>query len=332
MGNRVNGYDDVQRRWGDELERRMQDSIEAAGLMGEMCRYTMSSGGKRMRSILPVWVCVNLGGSPDDALDIGAGFEILHNASLVHDDLQDGDRYRRGRPTVWHRWGAAHAISVGDALIFHAMYRLLRAPDAIPVVAMVQKALALAAEGQIMELQLGLPDGHPDALRPTLALWKDMARKKTGQLFSACLRAGALAARADAETVARIGEYGERLGLFFQVQDDYLDLVGEKGRERRGSDLMEGKVSFPIAWAHEHCDASDVAHLRRVVEGKREEKTPALIDEAIALLERTRALEATAAWLSAAHDVAAGDPMAEVMPGFVTRLLSPVKHALCGGK
>jgi geranylgeranyl pyrophosphate synthase len=326
------GYDDVKRIWGDEIERRIEESIAADGLMGEICCYAVKSGGKRVRAILPVWACANLGGRPDSALDIGAAFEIIHNASLVHDDLQDGDRHRRGRPTVWHRWGAAHAVSAGDALIFLGISRLLRAPDAVRTVGMAQKALALAAEGQIIEVQLRLPGGHPDALYPTLARWEDMARKKTGQLFSACLRAGAIAARADAETVECIGEYGESLGLFFQVQDDYLDLVGDKGRECRGTDLLEGKVSFPIAWAYEHAAASDVAFLRRVVEGQREEKTPAMVAEALALLERTGALDATAAWLKAAHDAAVRHPMAEVLPVFATRLLSPVAHALLGGE
>jgi hypothetical protein len=70
--NESMGYDDVQRIWGDEIERRIEESIDAAGLMGEICRYTMKSGGKRVRAILPVWVCTNLGGRPDSALDLGA--------------------------------------------------------------------------------------------------------------------------------------------------------------------------------------------------------------------------------------------------------------------
>src|SRR5262245_40555872 len=93
-------YDHVRRIWGDELEDRINESVALAGLLGQMCHYHLDCGGKRVRAILPVWVCMNLGGSANDALDIGAGFELLHNASLVHDDLQDGDRYRRGKPAV----------------------------------------------------------------------------------------------------------------------------------------------------------------------------------------------------------------------------------------
>lgn len=321
-------YDHVQGTWGNELEHRINESVAFTGLLGQMCHYHLDCGGKRVRAILPVWVCMNLNGSADDALDVGAGFELLHNASLVHDDLQDGDCYRRGKPAVWYRWGGAQAITVGDSLIFQSIGRLLRAPDALAVVMIAYRALELVTEGQIMEFQFKLPAGHSDALYPTLARWEEMARKKTGQLLSACLQAGAVAAHADANTIKSIGEYGELLGLLFQVQDDYLDIVGEKGRDSRGSDLMEGKISFLVAWVLEHGDASAVAALRRVIECDRAEKTREMIEESIALLERVGALRATAAWLNTARIAALHHPMAEVVPGLVARILSPVSHAL----
>ena len=106
-------YEEAQLRWGAELERRLHESVSATGLVREMLSYQISCRGKRIRLLLPVWGAANLGGCPEDALDIGVGLELLHNATLAFDDLQDGDLYRRGAPTLWHRWGSAQAINAG---------------------------------------------------------------------------------------------------------------------------------------------------------------------------------------------------------------------------
>jgi geranylgeranyl pyrophosphate synthase len=319
---------DVRRSWAEELDRRARKGARAGGLVGEMVAYHVGTGGKRLRALLPVWVCANLGGRPENALDIGAGLELLHNATLVHDDLQDGDRYRRGQPTVWHRWGSAQAINAGDALVFQGIGRILRAPAGQRAAEAVCRAMVRVTEGQTMEFQLQLPAANPDALPPTPANWNAMALRKTGALLGACLQTGAIAAGADAPTVVSAAEYGEALGLLFQVQDDYLDLVGDKGREAPGSDLMEGKLSFPVVWAYAHTAPADVAALRRVLEAERGRKTRAMVEEAIATLTRTGAVAATAEWLMDACRTALGHPFAGVVPGLAEHMLAPVAHAL----
>ena len=323
--------EDVQRCWADEIERRVRDGSRATGLVGEMVGYHVGTGGKRLRALLPIWVCVNLGGRAEAALDIGAGLELLHNATLVHDDLQDGDRYRRGRPTVWHRWGSAQAINAGDALVFQGIARILSAPAGSRAAEAACSALISVTEGQTMEFQLQLSAADPDAIAPTEEAWEAMALRKTGALLGACLQAGALAAGASAATVASAGDYGEAMGLLFQVQDDYLDLVGDKGREGPGSDLVEGKLSFPVVWAYAHAPRADVEMLRHVIGAERGEKTPTMIEDAIDTLERTGALKATAEWLVEARNAAHNHPFARVVPGLVERMLAPVAHALPGG-
>lgn len=323
--------EDAHRRWARELENRVCEGARAVGLVGEMIAYHLGTGGKRLRALLPVWACVNLGGRAEDALDIGAGLELLHNATLVHDDLQDGDRFRRGLPTVWHRWGASQAINAGDALVFQGIAGILRAPRGPQAVEVVCSALVRVIEGQTMEFQLQLPAGAPDAILPTEENWKAMAVRKTGALVGACLQAGAIAAGSDAAKGASAGDYGETLGLLFQVQDDYLDLVGDKGRQARGSDLMEGKLSFPIVWAYAHAKPADVEALRRVIRSDREQKTQSMVEDAIATLERTGALAATAAWLMEARLAALHHPFAQAVPGLVERMLVPVAHALPRG-
>jgi geranylgeranyl pyrophosphate synthase len=325
---RIIRFEDAQRSWAKELEHRVREGARAAGLVGEMLGYHLGTGGKRLRALLPVWACTNLGGRPEEALDIGAGLELLHNATLVHDDLQDGDRYRRGQPTVWHRWGSAQAINAGDALVFQGIGCILRAPAGRGAADAACHALIRATEGQTMEFQLQLPASNPDALPPTEENWKAMALRKTGALLGACVQAGAIAARSNAATVASVGEHGEALGLLFQVQDDYLDLVGDKGRGARGSDLMEGKLSFPVVWAYTHAGSADVDTLRRVIGAERGQKTRAMVEDAIATLERTGALAATAEWLMEARDAALRHPFAHAVPGLAEHMLVPVAHAL----
>ncbi len=321
-------YDMLRKSYAAEIERRLQDRFTATGLVRRIEEYHINVGGKRLRALLPVWVCVNLGHTPDMAVELGVGLELLHNATLVHDDLQDGDTLRRGQPTVWRRWGEAMAINAGDALIFEAFACITRVSAGADLVGPAAAACLRLCEGQAMELQLQLPHKSPEALPATLEVWGEMARAKTGALFGLCLRAGSVAAgRSDAfsEAAAR---YGEELGLLFQVQDDLLDLVGDKGRGRLGSDLMEGKCSFPVALAYASSTRDGMVPVRALLERPREERSWAMVDEALEALARCGALRATASWLQRSASAAIRHPLAVLLPGFVEQILAPVRHAL----
>lgn len=157
-----------------------------------------------------------------------------------------------------------------------------------------------------------------------------MARGKTGALFAACFECGAAAAGAPPDLAAAARDHGEALGLLFQVQDDYLDLVGEKGRPL-GSDLAEGKLSFPVVWALEHAPPAARARLEAIVRTPRSATTPDLVAEGLDLLTETGALAATAARLRAGAALLASSPpppLAPLTPGLPERILAPVAHAL----
>ncbi len=320
--------EDTRARWGAEVEARIHAALEGWGALTQMGRYHMDTGGKRLRALLPALVAANAGGEAGDAIELGVGIELIHNATLVHDDLQDGDEVRRKQPAVWKAFGATQAINLGDALFFMGLERVALAPAGPGLLTAVSRAVTRVVGGQSMEFQLQLPSGEALHLAPTLDNWEAMARAKTGALFGLCCQAGAAAAGRSADEVEAVRSYGEDAGLLFQVQDDYLDLIGDKGRARRGSDLAEGKLSFPVVWVLTEVGGAEASRLREIVETPRAETPDAWIDEGLALLERVGALEATAVWLRDRRDALARSPVAAWVPGLVERFLAPVRHAL----
>ncbi|MCB9729225.1 MAG: polyprenyl synthetase family protein [Deltaproteobacteria bacterium] len=324
------GLRETRERFGAALEARVDGAFgqDDEILLAVMGRAHMATGGKRIRGLLPSWIAENAAGAGERALDLGAGLELIHNATLVHDDLQDGDSHRRGQETLWRRFGAAQAINAGDGLYFLGMELLAGAADGAALVAPVSRAMLRVIEGQVMEFQLQRPAGDAARIEPGAAAWERMARGKTGALFGACFRAGAVAAGLGAAEIDGAAEHGEALGLVFQVQDDYLDLVGDKGRGQRGSDLAEGKLSFPVVWAYEHADRATADALRAILSAPRADTDTAMVERGLDLLARCGALDATAAWLRDARTQALEHPAARWVPGLAEEILAPVIHAL----
>lgn len=206
-------------------------------------------GGKLLRPSLALFSCEALGGELEKALPLACALELIHNFSLVHDDIQDGDEFRRGRPTVWKVFGVGQAINSGDALLVLALDTPLSTdlPDETKV--MAQKALLSATlrmiEGQVLDLAA---EGKPLSVEGYL----EMARRKTGALLGCALELGALAAgRPDLRELC--GALGEELGLAFQIRDDILGIWGDPGKTGKpvGSDLLRKKRSFPVSFALE---------------------------------------------------------------------------------
>jgi geranylgeranyl pyrophosphate synthase len=222
--------------------------------LAEMGSYHLSTGGKRLRAILPLAVADALGRQPESVIPFSAACELLHNATLVHDDLQDGDRTRRDSETVWSKFGAERAINLGDAML----YWPLLACDRLSVseakrhhiIQRIVRSTLRVIDGQEREflLQSKCLDGRAslsleDDLDALLRDYIDMVEGKTGGLFALPLSGAADLCGADPEVVDALESSATHLGVLFQIQDDILDLYGEKGRDHRGADIKEGKVS-----------------------------------------------------------------------------------------
>ncbi|WP_256296166.1 polyprenyl synthetase family protein [Haloarchaeobius salinus] len=190
------------------------DAVEPSELADEL-RHVSLSGGKRVRPTVTVLACETAGGCPEDAVDFGVGIELVHNASLVVDDIIDRSEVRRGTSAAWAEYGYGPAIIASDGLLGEAFALFSSDPQAMQI---VSEAMVELGEGEATEL----------AAQPTNEReYMELARRKTGALFRAAAELGAVAADADAYTVEALGEYAERVGVAFQIRDDVLDATAD---------------------------------------------------------------------------------------------------------
>ncbi len=224
-------------------------------------------GGKALRPSLCLLACEATGGDWRRALPAAAAVELVHNFSLVHDDIQDRDRERRHRPTVWSIWGEAQAINAGDGLLALARLALLRLHDeGVPAETVVQAARILdektleIVEGQVMDL------GFEERVDVDLQSYLQMIEKKTGALFDCSFRLGALLGSGDPSLVEALGRCGRMLGVAFQVRDDVLGVWGAENRTGKepAADIRRRKKSLPIVYALAAAEGPELDELRRL--------------------------------------------------------------------
>ncbi len=239
-----------------------QQPLAGAKLLGQMAAHQLRTGGKRLRGGLPMAIVAAAGGPLPAALTLGAALELVHNGTLVHDDVQDNDRLRRGQPTLWTVHGVPQAINAGDGLLVAPLAMLVRDPAMPPgagaeLTALLAEAIVETIRGQVADIALR---DHP---HPGLDDLVAVHLAKTAPLFGVCLQGAAVLLGLDAAAQAQAQVCARALGLAFQVRDDLLDLGGVKGRGSAGADLREGKWTAPVLLASRDAAAGDVERLRR---------------------------------------------------------------------
>jgi geranylgeranyl diphosphate synthase type I len=199
------------------VESRLEevlDDIEPPALAAQMQHVTLS-GGKRVRPMVTVLSCEAVGGRAEDAVDFGVGIELVHNASLVVDDIIDDSDIRRGVTSAWAEFGYGPSIIASDGLLGEAFSLFSSNGRAMEA---VSESMVELGEGEATEL-VAKPENETE--------YMVLARRKTGSLFRAAAELGAIAAKADDETVEAFGEYAEKVGIAFQIRDDVLDAVAD---------------------------------------------------------------------------------------------------------
>ena len=206
----------LERRRG-LVEDRLEAVLEAVEPteLSEEIEHVALSGGKRVRPLVTILACEAAGGDAEDAVDFGVGIELVHNASLVIDDVIDQSEMRRGVASAWTAHGYGPAIIASDGLLGEAFELFSDEPRAMQA---ATEAMIELGEGEATEL----------AAQPSNeAEYMQLARRKTGALFRAAAELGAIAADADPFTVEAFGEYAERMGIAFQIRDDVLDATAD---------------------------------------------------------------------------------------------------------
>lgn len=232
------------RTWRALVEATLDEVLPAAderpAILAEAMRYAVGTGGKRIRPLICLAAARAVGGTAEDARYPAAAIELLHNYTLVHDDLpaMDGDELRRGQPTAWKRFGEANAILAGDALLALACQTAAKAPRNVAAIV-----------GELGEKGVGVVRGQVEDVRREHPIDETtisfIYRHKTSDLFVAAAKMGALAGGGAPDDVARLARFALNLGLAFQYEDDLLDGDGPYSRaetERRVDETTAAAV------------------------------------------------------------------------------------------
>ena len=260
------------------------------GSLYDPIRYTLEGEGKRLRPVLTLLACDAVGGDVKDALPAAAAIELLHNFTLVHDDIMDHDDMRRGRPTVHKKWDSDVALLAGDGLVTLAYRYLLQTntTSLARIAKIFTDGIIELCEGQALDREF------ESGVQVSMENYIDMISKKTARLLTIAAGIGGLIGNGNQRHIELLTAYAENLGIAFQIQDDLLDITVEQhilGKDF-GSDIKRHKRTFLVLYAMQHGSPGQQRYLQKVME------TPGLTNDDIlkvrSVFEEAGALRAAA--------------------------------------
>jgi len=264
---------------------RERMASEHAPRIPEVTAHLVEAGGKRLRPMLTLAAARMCGYQGPYHIHLAATVEFIHTATLLHDDVVDESSQRRGRPTANLLWDNTSSVLVGDDL-FARSFQLMVETGSLRVLDILANASATIAEGEVLQLTAA------SDLATTEAIYLQVVRGKTAALFSAAMEVGGEIAGQDAATKQALFDYGDALGISFQIVDDLLDYGGTKATGKNvGDDFRERKLTLPVIRAITAADADERAFWERTIGKGRQEEGD--LDQAIALLAKHGTMEAT---------------------------------------
>ncbi len=267
--------------WTEQVEAALHQQVGSrVPMVEEVGKLTLEAGGKRLRPAL-VRLSAAASGKPYDphrAVQLGCAMEMIHMATLIHDDVIDDADTRRGAPTAFSRYGATASILGGDVLLAKAM-ELLALDGDLAIIRMVSRAVVELAEGEVEELTLR---GRLDI---SAEEYKQVIRMKTAGFIECCCRVGSLLAGADESTEESLARYGHGLGMAFQIVDDVLDFRGDAAKTGKpvAGDFREGQPTLPLLFLLDRLSPPERAEVDRSFGAEPSAET---IDQVIRLMNR----------------------------------------------
>ena len=271
------------------IAQRLTTSVP---LIGQISQYIIAAGGKRLRPALLLMVSNALGEQRPTKHTLAAVVELIHTATLLHDDVVDESTLRRGRPTANESFGNPASVLVGDFLHTRSFQMMVEAGN-MRILQVLSDATNVIAEGEVQQL-INTHDASLDE-----AGYLHVIRSKTAKLFEASTQIAAILAGANPTIEAACATYGQALGTAFQIIDDVLDYDGDAAEmgKNLGDDLREGKCTLPLIIAMQRATAEDAQVVREAIEQGSTEQLPSILS----IVKRTGALDATR---EAAHNEA----------------------------
>ena len=272
----------------NKVENLVQKKLKSdVDLIEKMTNHHLNSGGKRLRALLTLG-SAKLTGYKEQNRDINlaACVELIHSATLLHDDVIDESKLRRGSQTTNSIWGNQSSILVGDYLLSRCFEMMVEDGD-LEVLKLLSSTSAKIAQGEVMQLQ---HKGEADLLEET---YIDIINLKTASLFSAATKTGACLSKSNYKEKKALESYGKNLGLAFQIADDALDYYAKEklfGKEI-GKDFFEGKVTLPLVSIFQKGNDKEKSFLTEIM--KKEKRSEKDFNETLTLINKYKAVEAT---------------------------------------
>src|SRR5579864_1936924 len=272
----------------DDLERVEREisleSVASVDAVTTIGRYLQAGGGKRLRPILVLLSSRLVGSVTGGSIRMAAVVEMIHTATLVHDDVIDIPKTRRGRPSPNAIWGNHTCVLAGDWLYMQAFQMAVRERN-FHVLDLLIALTQMMVEGELLQLEL------IGKINISEADYMELVDRKTASLFSACARLGAVMGGADDATEARLGEFAWNLGIAFQLVDDVLDFTSHEKVLGKpvGSDLREGKVTLPLIYALEDATSQERQLVNNVLEDGNYDRAP--FAQILRMIERHRGFD-----------------------------------------
>jgi octaprenyl-diphosphate synthase len=246
-----------------EVDAVLRQSLDSdVSLIRQIVEHIIGGGGKRLRPALVILAARACGYAGREHYTLAAVIEMIHTATLLHDDVVDESQLRRGHPTANAAFGNAASVLVGDFLYSRA-FQLMIGVNRMRVLAIVAEATNVIVEGEVLQLM------HAGDAGLSERTYFDVIERKTAKLFEAAGRLGALLGGASADVEEALARYGMQLGIAFQIMDDVLDYSGDKAAigKSLGDDLAEGKMTLPLIRALQVGNTDDAATIRNAIDG-----------------------------------------------------------------